>query len=120
MKFTPFEIEYKGGAVKITEDQAKAMGLNRAVPEMRGTVKHFGPWQIIYSYRALAVSHNFATDKGTVFGWRQLNKPREDGHCLRGSVSIKGKWHRAFTASQLFELPDGFLFNVATIHVCKD
>lgn len=74
-----------------------------------------GPWQITRSYRAVAIDSD-----GYVFGERQLRNPREEGHCLEGTVSVCGQRYWAFTSSTLFQYDNKTLVNVATLHVCID
>lgn len=83
------------------------------VNEVRGDMKHSGPWQIVTGYRALAIDMH-----GRVYGMRSLSNPRESGYVLEGSVSIDGHKYRAFTSSKLFHRTDGSLCEVATLHVC--
>jgi hypothetical protein len=45
-----------------------------------------------------------------------MGKLKQSGHHLEGQASIKGKKVSAFTSSQLWQLPDGRLFETATIH----
>lgn len=116
----------KGGALKITEGDLLAMGINQAdieTGEKRGDLKTYGPWQIPVSYRALCMSMVNAypdfpsiTHSKTAYGVRTLTNIRQGGYELEGRVSIKGKKYTAFASSQLFELPDGRLIDVATIH----
>lgn len=128
MKTQPlFVLPYEAGAIPITEAQARLLFTDAELEkgEARGEIKHFGPWQIIQSYRAICTSNTFnrevyPTEHGPlhVYGKRVLSHPRESGYQLEGSVSIGGKSFRAFTSSQLFELPNGKLINAATIHAC--
>ena len=92
--------------------------------EKRGTIKSFGPWNIITSYTALATTatwkpgpvHNYV-DEYTLYGDRTITRSRQSGYELEGYVSIDGKKRSCFTSSILFKLPDGELIDVAVIHV---
>ncbi len=89
--------------------------------EIRGELKHVGPWQIPVSYKALAISgKTWDGEPMRVYGLRTLTNVRESGHDLEGKVSLHGKRYRGFTTSVLFQLPDGKLISVAAIHVCVD
>jgi hypothetical protein len=56
------------------------------------------------------------THSKTSYGFRTLTGIRQGGYELEGRVSIGGRKYAAFTSSQLFELPDGRLIDIATIH----
>lgn len=91
--------------------------------EKRFDIKTFGPWQLQKSVTGLAVAKNknqdgVTTSEITIFGDRTMSKPEISGHDLYGKVSINGKRYRAFTSSQLFELEDGRLIDVAILYVC--
>ena len=114
-------------ALPVTVPQLLALGVPQSAidaGEMRGEIKTFGPWHIPISYKALAIScvwreEGYSRPKDvTVYGLRTLSKPNSSGHELEGKVSLNGQRWRAFTSSQLFELPDKRLVNVATVHVC--
>jgi len=62
--------------------------------------------------------HTGERESETAYGKRTLTNLRESGHQFEGQVSVNGRKVRGFTSSQLFELPDGKLINVATIHAC--
>jgi hypothetical protein len=83
------------------------------VDEVRGVMKHQGPWHIPVSYRALAMDRH-----GRVFGMRIMGRIRECGYDLEGRVKIEGKSYRAFTSSKLFTRANGSLCSVAIIYVC--
>jgi len=82
--------------------------------EVRFDYETVGPWQVVRSLRALAV-----TLDGKVFGNRALSNPRESGYQMEGRVSIGGRKYRAFTSSHLFEREDGSLCDVAVLIVCN-
>ena len=121
------------GALPITRDELIALGVPAECiekGEYRGEVKCVGPWQLPVSYKALCMSavwtpedrrrFNAERESETVYGMRILISPRESGYALQGFVSVNGRKVRGFTSSQLFELPDGKLVTVATIHACID
>lgn len=122
-------LPYTPGSLKLTEDQVKALGFTAEqiqAGEIRGDLTTIGPWQLPVTYRALCTSNLWPEDKNgitssgpvSVFGWRVLSGCRQSGHELEGRVSVNGKRYRGFTSSQLFELPNGKLISVATIHAC--
>ena len=93
--------------------------------EMKGELKTVGMWHIPVSYRALCVSSVWDNSKGytvrtseTIYGMRTLSKPTQSGYELEGRVSVNGRKVRGFTSSQLFQLENGKLVNIATIHAC--
>jgi len=116
-------------ALPIAEAELEAMGITAddiKAGEKRGDLKTFGPWGIPVSYRALCMSRAYTpvekqrysaeTDSVTSYGIRTLTNVRQCGYELEGRVSIGGKKYTAFSSSQLFELPDGRLIDVAIIH----
>jgi len=118
-----------GGAIKLTDEQAKQLGLlDNTSGEIRGHLKTWGPWQIPVSYRALCGSVEYTPDDKrrysaqrdsiSYYGTRTLSNIRQSGHALEGTVSVNGQKVRGFTSSDLFELSDGRLVSVATIHAC--
>jgi hypothetical protein len=116
------------GAIKITSRELLAFGIPQTAldaGEMRGDLKTIGMWHIPVSYRALAMScvwDNSAgytvTKSATIYGVRTLADCKQSGHELEGRISIAGKRVRGFTSSQLFEIENGKLVNIATIHAC--
>jgi len=126
----PFTVDYVTGAVPLTQAQADLIFTQEDIAkgQKRGQMKLFGPWQILVSYKALAISQdgwpNYENKwKGchqTIHGLRTLTQCRESGYEQEGRVSVKGKKFRGFTSSQLFELPDGKLVDCAIIHVCDN
>lgn len=124
-------------ALAITRDELIAFGVPADAidaGEMRGHLVSVGPWQIARTYTALCMSavwtpedkREFSSQREskTVYGMRTLSACRSSGYQLEGRVSVNGRNGRngrkvrGFTSSQLFELPDGKLINVATIHAC--
>jgi hypothetical protein len=84
--------------------------------ERRFDLRTWGPWGQIVKIRGLAVAKS---DRGiTIFGDRNLGRPREDGYVHRGYVSVGGKNRRAFTASQLFRY-QGKLYDFGILYVTK-
>lgn len=127
MKLNQFSIPSpEAGAIKLSEQTANLLGITDTADEIRGELKTFGPWRIPISYRALTTSSRWDDTRGytialsqTFFGPRTMTNVHQSGYVLEGRVSVNGRKHRAFTSSQLFELPSGRLVNVATIHVCN-
>lgn len=122
-------LAYTPGSLKLTQEQADQLFTPDQISsadEIRGELKTYGMWQIPVSYKALCTSNNWPeqengiTSSGpvSVFGVRVLSGCRQSGYELEGRVSVDGKRYRGFTSSQLFELPNGRLINVATIHAC--
>ena len=115
-------------ALPVTREQLMEWGIpsdDIDKGKSRGNLQTIGPWQIPLSYRALAVSARWDSSKGyttvkskTVFGVRSLSACRQEGYCLEGRVSVNGKTYRGFSSSQLFELPEGKLIDVAIVFVC--
>lgn len=113
-------------ALPVTEAELLAMGITKKdieAGEKRGELKTYGPWNIPISYKALCMSmvntypdFPSITHNKTAYGIRTLTDIRQSGYELEGRVSIGGKKYSAFTSSQLFELPDGKLIDVAVIH----
>lgn len=113
-------------ALPITSEELQSMGITQEdidAGEKKGELKTYGPWQIPVSYRALCMSmvntypdFPSITHNKTSYGIRTLTNVHQGGYELEGRVSIGGKKYTAFTGSQLFELPDGRLIDVATIH----
>lgn len=109
-------------AIKLTKDQAVALGIDITKDEISGELQTKGPWNIVSSYRALCISNDYDRSSmftkilsTSIFGERQLSRPKQSGYCLEGYVSIGNKKYPAFTSSTLFEV-EGKLINVATIH----
>jgi len=113
------------GAIPATEGQLAALGVTPAeiaAGEKRFDMTHRGPWHICTSLAAI-VEHSEYGDFSQVTRarfWpvRRMSAPRENGYAMEGQVSIGGRKIPAFTSSQLFELPDGRLIDVATLHLC--
>ena len=118
-------------ALPITREELIAFGIPEAdidKGESRGKLKSFGPWQLPVSFTALCMScvytpkddakYSSQRESETVYGIRTLQRPVQSGYQLEGRVSVNGRKVRGFTSSQLFELPDGKLISVATIHAC--
>jgi len=117
-----------GGAIKLTFEQATELGIDTAKDEIHGHMKTWGPWQIPVSYRALCTSsdytpeseRNYTAQRDAVhyYGFRTMCNCVQSGYAMEGRVSVNGKSVRAFTSSDLVELPDGKLISIATIHAC--
>jgi len=129
MKAKPLVIPYKTGATPLNKEQADALftqDQQATCSDIRGKLKHRGPWQIPISFKALCVAQSFNREVFPVehgplhiFGKRTLQKVKHSGYELEGKVKINGKYVRGFTSSQLFELPNKRLINVAIIHACN-
>lgn len=121
MKVSPLTLPAQAGAIKITEAQLAAFGIQ---PEdSRGELETFGPWHIPVRYKALAVSYVFSNhwaETVTLYGARTMGELKESGYCLEGRVSVAGQKRPGFTSAQLWELPCGRLIETATIHVCMN
>jgi hypothetical protein len=111
-------------AIKLSEEQAKNLGIDITKDEMRGELKTRGVWSIPVSYKAIAASSKFGKKEGSFFdgclessfyGIRTMSNIRQSGYELEGYVSINGKKYSCFTSSQLFEV-NGKLIDVAIIH----
>jgi hypothetical protein len=113
-------------ALPITEEELASLGLK---PEdHRGELKTYGPWGIPVSYRTLAMSTVYSPegkrvytaeqDETTAYGIRTMTNVHQSGYEIEGHTSVHGKKYRSFSSSQLFELPDGRLIDIAIIHVC--
>lgn len=123
--------QIKPGALPITREELIALGVPAEAIEkgaMHGKLDARGPWGIPVSYMALCMSvvwtpegkQRFTAEResATAYGLRVLSSIHQSGHQLEGRVSVKGRRVRGFTSSQLFELPDGKLVEVAIIHAC--
>lgn len=89
--------------------------------DIHGNLKTYGYWSLPISYRALAMATLYSIDRThiiseTAYGLRTMTNCRQSGYNLEGYVSINGKKYSCFTSSQLFELENGKLINVAVIH----
>jgi len=120
-------VKSNAGSVKISLEDALLFFGEDAIHkgEKRGEIKTYGPWTIITSYKALAVTAtwtpvtfgNSHVDEYTLYGDRTISNPRQSGYELEGWVSIRGEKRSCFTSSVLFELPGGKLINIAVIFV---
>jgi len=121
-KLAPLTLNCPGGAVPISEEQFREF----VAPELEDQhhdVEVRGFWQHPVKLQALAVSYTWKdhyAETVTLYGKRSLCSLKESGYQLEGRVSISNVKHRGFTSSQLFELPDGRLFDVAVIVVCSN
>lgn len=110
--FVPAKSEY-GTCFVLTPEQTSALFTPDEIKAgiKHGELKTWGMWQLPVSYRAIAVE--YGTDK--VYGLRTMYHPKQSGYELEGWVSIEGKKRSAFTSSDLCQLPDGTLIDMATI-----
>jgi hypothetical protein len=113
------------GAIPATIEQLEKLGISAediAKGEKRGKHDVRYPWGITISYKAIVETSRYQKDGfkfrtyAAFYPERTLSRPVESGYHLEGYVSLGGKKRSAFTSSQLFQLPDGRLVNVATIH----
>jgi hypothetical protein len=110
-------LKVPGGAVPITEDQWRQF----IGSEFGHHMETVGHWSVPVKYTAIAVSYTWKNnfkDTITLYGKRTMSNLKQCGYVMEGRVSVNGKKLIGFTSSQLFELPDGRLFDVAVIHVC--
>ena len=118
------------GAVPATLETLAALGVTPSdieAGEKRFQSIHAGPWSICRSITAIVEETEFnpspagitvATRKA-FYPARKCSNPRPMGYDMEGTVSLGGKRRHVFTSSQLFELPDGRLVDVATLHLCN-
>jgi len=103
------------GSTKISfEDFKTFIHDDNTIDELHGESIVYGPWSIVTSYTALAVTSTFTDsvcgpriDTYTLHGYRTMSQPKQSGYCLEGRVSIAGVKRSCFTGSILFELPNG-------------
>jgi hypothetical protein len=122
----PLTLKAGAGSTRISLENAMLFfgPCSIASGERRGYATARGPWNIIVSYKALAVTatwrpgatHDYV-DEYTLYGDRTMNAPRQSGYELEGWISIAGVKRSAFTSSIMFEVEEtGQLVNVAVIH----
>lgn len=117
------------GALPITKKELLVTGITEKQiesGEARGDLKTIGPWQLPVSYRAVCMSREYTpkekqrhaaeTESVTLYGIRTMNKIRQSRYRIEGWTSVNGKKVSGFSSSQLFELEDGKLIDVAIIH----
>ena len=123
--------ECRSSALKITTAELKQLtGITDeeiAAGKQHGTMKTVGPWSLVKSYQALAMStvytpkerqrYSAECESVTAYGMRTMSNPVQSGYCLEGYVSIHGIKYSAFTSSQLFELEYGKLVDIATLQI---
>jgi hypothetical protein len=113
------------GAIPATEEQLAALGVTPEeiqAGEKRHQSTHRGAWNICTSLFAI-VEHseygeNSRVTRARFWPARRMTNPRSMGYDMEGRLSLGGKKIPAFTSSQLFELPNGHLVSVATLHLC--
>ena len=112
------------GAIPISWEIADAIGIRNG--DRNFEIDSRGPWQIPTACRGIRMSSKFnrlpgyvTTDAVTIWGPGTLSAPRQSGYTLEGRASIPvfGKV-RAFTSSQLFELPDKSLRDCCEVFCC--
>ena len=92
--------------------------------EKRFEMETFGPWQIVRSIRALAVTAEWAekpwggraVTSYTFHGDQTGHQVTQSGYAMECYVSIGGKKLSAFTSSVMFQTEDGKLVDVAVLH----
>lgn len=110
------------GAIPATNEQLLALGIPQSSIDAGRhsfeTVTTY-PWGVCHKLRAIVEFAEFGQfsrrEWAKFYPMRSMSRPVEDGYCMRGYVSVGGKKCKAFTSSQLFELPCGKLVNVAVI-----
>lgn len=112
------------GAIPATIDQLHALGVTDAeieAGEKRFETRHRGPWSICVSVRAIVADCDYKPDtrRARFYPARTAHDMKECGYHSEGRVSFGGRKRHVFTSSQLFELPDGRLIDVAILHVCN-
>jgi len=112
-------------AIPATVEQLAALGVTPdeiAKGEKRFESVHSGPWQICRSLRAIVeFTGRDESGRATVKAFypaRTMHAPRPCGYDMEGRIPFAGRKASAFTTSQVFELPDGKLVEVATLHLC--
>jgi len=118
------------GATPATVEQLLVLGFSPAeieAGEKRAEVETFGPWQTVSRLRGIVVSVEFdrsafpaRSKRFRAWPVRSMARPRPMGYDMEGKISLGGVKVRAFTSSQLFELPDGKLINAFVLFACLD
>jgi hypothetical protein len=114
------------GSIPCTIEQLYALGVTDsdiAAGEKRFTIESFGPWNIISSITGIVEEATYTANgaeqnKKSFYPARKCSNPKSMGYDMEGTISLNGKRRNVFTSSQLFELPDGKLIDVATLHTC--
>ena len=122
-KLASLTLNCPGGAVSISEEQFRDF-VGSEFEDQHHDIEVRGPWHQPVKLQALTVSYTWTTHHSietiTLYGKRSLCSLKESGYQLEGKVSINNVKRRGFTSSQLFELPDGRLIDVAVIVVCSN
>jgi hypothetical protein len=118
------------GSIPATVEQLLVLGFSPAeieAGEKRAEAETLGPWQTVSRLRGIVVSVEFdrsafPTRSKRFRAWpmRSMSRPRYMGYDMEGKISLDGVKVRAFTSSQLFELPNGKLINCFTLFACID
>lgn len=127
--FVPITLIQSGGACPIRRAELKALVGAEAITggACHIDVRTAGPRQIPVSVAGIAVTNRLKDLKHATYvtvcvcvcgGGCTMTRPKESGYHLEGQVSHAGRKVRAITSSQLFELEDGRLVNVGTLHLC--
>jgi hypothetical protein len=118
------------GSIPATVEQLLALGFSPdeiEAGEKRAEAETFGPWGIVSRLCGIVISVKFdrsafPTRSKRFRAWpaRSMSRPRPMGYDMEGKISLGGAKVRAFTSSQLFELPDGKLINAFVLFACLD
>jgi len=121
--------ECNKGALPISKRELIDMGISEKdidKGESRGKFKTIPPWGIPVTYRAMVMSRVYTpkekqryiaeTETVTMYGIRTMGKISQSGYEIEGWLSLNGKKTRGFSSSQLFELENGKLVDIAIIH----
>lgn len=107
--------------IKLTKDQAIALGINPDADKCFGEMETGGPWGVEKKFEAVCISRKYTNEyytkctEVTIYGRRTLSNLSQGGYELNGWVSINGKKYSAFTSSMIVEV-DGKLIDVEIIH----
>ena len=118
----PLTLKAEPGAIPISEADFLSY-LAPAIGDHIGRLETVGPWSIPVRFTAPAVSVVWGEfscmESITLYGSRVMGNLSQSGYHMEGRVSIKGRKVSAFTSSQLWQLPDGRLFETSVIH-CRN
>ena len=128
MKHNPI-IEGTGviSTIPATESQLASLGITTeqiTAGEARFDMVTVGPWNVCLSITAIVedaeyVANGAKRDVKRFYPARKCSNPKQMGYDMEGTISLNGVRRHVFTSSQLFELPDGRLIDVSTLHTCR-